>query len=243
MGGLAHYLEKAGIPTTQISLVRLHTEKMSPPRALWVPFELGRPFGVPGDAGFQRRVVIAALQLLERPSGPVLEDFPDDAPRSNVQDWSCPIGYARSQGETSTAEGIANTLSNEIGAYQPWYDRGVEARSRTTVGLSGLDFDEIAQLIANACTGQALPHAGDASAWSEKLKLAVEDLKAFYSEAMLAQPGVAPGPHLEDWFWDNTVAGKTLLELRETLSTEADPALNLLGKLLLVPHRQLDRID
>jgi tetratricopeptide (TPR) repeat protein len=49
---------------------------------LWVPFELGRPFGPPSDSAFQTRVVTTALQLLERPSGPVvLEDFSDDDPR------------------------------------------------------------------------------------------------------------------------------------------------------------------
>jgi hypothetical protein len=40
----------------QISLVREHTEKINPPRALWVPFELGRPVGPPDEPAFQRRV-------------------------------------------------------------------------------------------------------------------------------------------------------------------------------------------
>ena len=46
---LAHFFEEEGLPTTQISLIRLHTEITKPPRALWVSFELGRPLGVPGD--------------------------------------------------------------------------------------------------------------------------------------------------------------------------------------------------
>ena len=62
MSALGHYLEEEGIATTQISLIREHTEAMKPPRALWVPFVLGRPFGVPNDAAFQRRVVLAALR-------------------------------------------------------------------------------------------------------------------------------------------------------------------------------------
>ena len=40
MGGLGHYFESEGIASTQISLVRVHTENIKPPRALWVPFEL-----------------------------------------------------------------------------------------------------------------------------------------------------------------------------------------------------------
>jgi hypothetical protein len=93
------------VPTTQISLVREHTAKITPPRALWVPFELGRPLGVPGDAAFQTRVLRAALQLLEAASGPVLVDFPDDAPA--VADAPtplvCPVSFA------SPPEGLSDT--------------------------------------------------------------------------------------------------------------------------------------
>ena len=81
MSALGHYLEEEGIPTVAISLIRAQTEKTKPPRALWVPFELGRPFGPPSNAAFQKRVILAALRLLERERGPVIiEDFPEDYP-------------------------------------------------------------------------------------------------------------------------------------------------------------------
>jgi len=38
---LARALETAGIATTSISMVREHTEKVKPPRALFVPFPFG----------------------------------------------------------------------------------------------------------------------------------------------------------------------------------------------------------
>ena len=88
MGGLAHYLEGDGLATTQISLIREHTERMRPPRALWVSFELGRPLGVPDDAAFQTRVVMAALDLLSAEEGPVLADFPEDAPQADDLAWA-----------------------------------------------------------------------------------------------------------------------------------------------------------
>jgi hypothetical protein len=82
VSALAHYLEEERIATVAISLIRPQTENTRPPRALWVPFELGRPFGPPGEAAFQRRVILAALGMLERDNGPVIiEDFPDDDPR------------------------------------------------------------------------------------------------------------------------------------------------------------------
>ena len=74
MGALGHYLEDAGIATAGISLIRLHSEKIRPPRALWVPFELGRPLGVPNDPAFQTRVLQAVLDLVRAESGPVLVD-------------------------------------------------------------------------------------------------------------------------------------------------------------------------
>jgi hypothetical protein len=74
VSALGHYLEEEGIATVAISLIRPQTEKTKPPRALWVPFELGRPFGPPSDPAFQKRVILAALHVLEREKGPVLID-------------------------------------------------------------------------------------------------------------------------------------------------------------------------
>ena len=82
MSALGHYLEEEGLATVAISLVRPQTENTRPPRALWVPFELGRPFGPPSDPAFQKRVVLGALRMLELGVGPVvIKDFPDDDPR------------------------------------------------------------------------------------------------------------------------------------------------------------------
>ena len=97
VGGLAHYIEEEGVATTQISLIRPHTEAIKPPRALWVPFDLGRPLGVPNDAELQTRVLLSVLRLLEEPSGPVLRDFPEDPPDTAGGDviWACPVNLAR----------------------------------------------------------------------------------------------------------------------------------------------------
>jgi hypothetical protein len=96
VGALGYYLELAGIATTQISLIREHTAAINPPRALWVPFMLGRPLGVPNDAAFQERVLLAVLRLLEATVGPVLADYPEDAPSSSSDDAAgqvCPVSF------------------------------------------------------------------------------------------------------------------------------------------------------
>ena len=76
---LARALELTGISTTSISLVREHTEKVKPPRALYVPFPFGHALGRPDDPELQHRVLRAALDLLSEAAGPVLRDLPEDA--------------------------------------------------------------------------------------------------------------------------------------------------------------------
>ena len=71
MSALGHYLEEEGIATVAIALIRPQAENTKPPRALWVPFELGRPFGPPNDPAFQKRVLLAALGMLVEDGGPV----------------------------------------------------------------------------------------------------------------------------------------------------------------------------
>jgi len=51
-----------------------------PSRSLWVPFELGRPFGVPNEPKFQMDVLRSLLDFFARESGPLIEDYPHDAP-------------------------------------------------------------------------------------------------------------------------------------------------------------------
>src|SRR5436190_18594843 len=77
-GVLARVFEEHGLVTTSISLVREHTQKVKPPRALFVPFPFGHPLGEANDPELQTRVMRAAFALLDRDTGPVLEDYPDD---------------------------------------------------------------------------------------------------------------------------------------------------------------------
>ena len=73
---IAAEIEKRGIPTTCVILLREVAEKVRPPRALYVPFRLGYPLGQPHDAEGQRAVARAALGLLEREGpGPVIVDY------------------------------------------------------------------------------------------------------------------------------------------------------------------------
>ena len=64
VGLIQSIIEKAGIATVSISLLRDVTERVAPPRALVVDRPLGFPLGAPGDVEVQTRIVMAALELL-----------------------------------------------------------------------------------------------------------------------------------------------------------------------------------
>ena len=68
-------LERAGITTVSLSLLREVAAVIKPPRALFVPFPMGFPLGEPNNAALQHRVIAAALALLSRVDVPVLTEF------------------------------------------------------------------------------------------------------------------------------------------------------------------------
>jgi len=75
---VAAELERRGISTVVIVLLREAAIRVRPPRALFVPFPHGYPLGRPGDAARQHAVLAEALRLLEDPSStpPALVDYP-----------------------------------------------------------------------------------------------------------------------------------------------------------------------
>ncbi len=74
---VAAELERQGIATVVIQLLRFVAEQVRPPRALFVPFRNGYPLDTPGDPARQHRVLDAALRLFERKglTSPALVDF------------------------------------------------------------------------------------------------------------------------------------------------------------------------
>lgn len=240
MCALAHYLERRGIATVVIGLVPQHVEHIRPPRTLLVPFELGRPLGAPEQPDFQRRVLSAALGLLERPGpGPVVESFEDDAPAPEGADedegWSCPVSF--SPPGSSEPASLGEAVREEIARLRPWWAQAARDRSRTGVGLSGLEPEAIAAFLAELATRGDGASPVEGLSLGDALKLAAEDLKAFYLEAATARPG-ASTRELHDWFWEETAAGQLLRTLREALAEHPDGAVALFARFTLVPEER-----
>ena len=200
---------------------------------------MGRPLGVPGDAVFQRKVLIAVLRLLESDRGPVLEDFQEDAPvlaspnEDAGEGWACPVNLAPPPAADGAAD-LGAALRAEIALLAPWYDLGVERRGRTTADSIGLDIDEIAAFLVAFLEAEP-PSPRPDLAPGEALNLASEDLKAFYFEAATARPGGATSRQVTDWFWGETAAAKVFLALKEVCSKSDDEGIQRVGEWLLVP--------
>ncbi|MDA1076380.1 MAG: hypothetical protein O3A63_16725 [Proteobacteria bacterium] len=189
--------------TTGISLVREHAERMLPPRSLWVSFPLGRPLGKPADPAFQHRVVAAALDLLDRPTGPVLADFPEDAPSIDVQSApACPVAFVKDSGADQTWQ---TRLTNELHLLKPWHDFGRRRRGRSAVGVSDSAIDEIVSRLGELL--DADPLTVPDLKW---FKHAIEDAKTFYIEALTAQPGEYAIDAIANILWTETDLGKAM---------------------------------
>ncbi len=216
--------------------MREHTAALAPPRALWVPFMLGRPFGVPNDAAFQRKVLLAALQLFERESGPVLEDFAQDAPHQQLSsppdNLVCPVSFPRLQAEGALAE----QLAGEVSQLQAWHEVAVKHRGRTTLGVTGMQPLQIVDYLKAWLGNQPpQPFRKDISP-GDALKQACDELKAFYLEAKSVQPGQHSAASIQEWFWMETALAQAIVQIRAIAASSAEPSVKGIAVQSLVPR-------
>lgn len=237
---LAHYLEAQGVPTTQISLVRRHTEIIQPPRALWVPFEFGRPLGAPNEPAFQQRVLLTVLKLLEASEGPVLQDFPDDAPAPTAPalPLACPHVPLREELDPGDLDRFCRAFAAERAALAPWYKAAALRRQRTTVGLSRFSPGELDVFLCAVLHGETPAHPVKDMPFAYAMRFAADDLKAYYLEAIVARPGMATSDSLalDRWFWEDTAAGRLLLAIKEMGQQSEDRLLKRIAGSQIVPR-------
>lgn len=243
MCALGHYLEEEGVATTLIGLVGLHCAFMRPPRALWVPHELGRPLGAPNNPALQRATLMAAVDLLIAEGGPsLIADFDLEAPPE--QDWRCPFETEPASPWPDDAIEQGRLLLAEFSLALPWHRRANVHLGRTTVGLAGLAEAAIGDHIAAAHTAIALGRDLPASPIRglhrmQALRFAIDDLKACYMEAAAAGGGQPSSRQINGWFWRRTVAGQTLFALRENSIRYQSNVVQAIGESSLIPEEYL----
>jgi hypothetical protein len=228
-------LEERGLPTTVLALVLPQVEKTRPPRALMVPFMLGRPLGEPNDAPFQRRVLLQALRLLERAGGPVLlEHFPDDNPSwFDRPDWVPAVSLPPPEALHGAAAWEA-AFRTELAAVLPVWERFKARFGRSTIGLAGQPPEAWPAFAASFLDG-ALPTVPLHDTPALALRFLADDLKALYGEAVQADGPPPSARQIDWWFWRRTVAGQLLIALRNASLESENNALKTVGGRFFVP--------
>jgi hypothetical protein len=202
------------VATVQLASIRTYPERMHPPRALYCEFPLGRPLGKPGDPAFQHRVLEAALSLLERPTGPVLEDFPERIADEAETPLACPLPPRH--------DPAAPPALDEARGLRAAYDRQLRRSGRTNVGhVIGPDEvpDAIAAIlrIAEGVPLEAAGLPGD----TRSVGL---DVRSYYEEAALALADHVPAARqAESWLYRQTETGKALRQAQAALRDAGAP--------------------
>jgi hypothetical protein len=210
---------------------RRQAERIRPPRALFCDFPLGRPLGRPGDPAFQRRVLEAGFELLTRPAGPVLEDFPEA-----IHDESGPVACSIPPRHDP---GLPPAVDEAL-ALRAAFERTRARTGRTQVGRA-VQPDEIAdaarRLIAIAA-GSSLAEAGFSS--GEQIVHTAMDIRTYYEEAALALLDHVPAARsLEAWLYGTTEMGKLLIAVTRAIN-DADNPLKLVVSSHIVPFSYFD---
>jgi len=196
---------------------------MRPPRFLAVPFELGRPFGAPNQPEFQTKVLRAVLQLLERQDAPpILEKFSEDAPEVEEEtetSWSCPVSFAP---KLETGSTRLNTVLSEIEQLKPWTEVYAQKQGRSAHFVSGLELDQIVRFFDDLADGNHSPETGSEAPLPELIRLSIDDLRTWYSEAAQGQPGKKSFQKINEWFWTETAAAYLIAEVAVALENHED---------------------
>lgn len=243
VGALGHFIERAGVATTSISLVREQSEKVQPTRALWVPFALGRPLGSAENPEIQKNVMREAFALLETATEPTIADYTGEVPEeAGPEQWACPLNLGPIDDDS-----LAASLDAEVARLRPWADETRRERGRSLFGVSGAapdQVDEVAAALASiAETGEPGSSAVD---WAFEMPVLIrhltDDLRTYYHEAIAAQPGPGAPNHdaLNDWIFGTadtkpTALGTVVTAIGERLTEAGDP-LSLLVRGLTIPE-------
>ena len=174
----------------------------------------------------------------------MLEDFPDDEPAGTTPEMplACPVSFAADVDALDSASELLRAFRAEAGGLRDWYNDAVRRRGRTTANSTGLAPDAVVEFVAAFARGEEPANPVPGVPLGMALKMATEDLKAYYNESVTGQPGRATDViSLEEWFWNETAAARVLNEIRKHCLTREGALFQQLGHVWLVPRRQLSR--
>ena len=215
MSAIANVLEAAGIATVAIASIRSQAVAARAPRVLYAEFPLGRPLGVPGDPGYQRRVLDAAFALLPRVDTPVLVDFPDVIEDAPDQPLACSIPLAD--------DASLHPAVREVLGLRAAYERQRASNGRTMVTrLGGADrIRSHVEVLVGIAEGESYETCGLAPG---ELAAAALDVRAYFEEAAVAIADHVPAARqAESWFYRSTEIGRVMRAARAAIRDAGGP--------------------
>jgi hypothetical protein len=221
-------LEERGLVTVALSLIREHSEKVKPPRAVYVPFPLGLPVGHPGNAAEQQAVLDLAFSTLDATAGPVLVNYRDEA--AGEEDGT-PL-----QASDIDPDEQARTadFATEVTLMRRYLEQHLAATGRTGVGLSKVPpqrFRGVVRFLEALLTDQAADTDERPADMPRPvfIRSCLEDLRVMYAEARLQTHPNESSQNRQRWMLGSTALGMMLRRLRDALDASTDPQLKALS--------------
>ena len=205
--------------TTGIVLIEEHAQRVKPPRMLAVPFFFGNALGEADNPEYQHRVLQATFDLLDRDQGPVLEQLPDDMVPDILMQGSETANESQEKGLNA-----ADELTSLRAYYEQWVNAHAE---RTAVGASTIPqrrFRGVVQFLEGYISGEEsdMKERPQDSTVPQFVRHCVNDLKAFYYEARMAQRPDGADRDIHDWFWSKTAMGALVMALAQRMRDDED---------------------
>lgn len=218
MGVLAHVFEAAGLATVALGSVRNQLERTAPPRGLFCDFPLGRPLGRPGDVDFQHRVLAHALDLVERATTPIVEQFAESIADDGDGATQCQLPPRHDPSLPAAVD--------EARGLRPAYDRAVAAQGAERGDATGTGRvvapDDIAAAVA------AFVRVAEGVPWKEAGIPGIparvsQDIRGYYETAALALVEHTPAAwETTRWFLHHTEAGRTIRAARAAMEAAGE---------------------
>jgi len=210
---LAHVFERAGLATVVITRARDVAERMRVPRALHTIFPPGLPLGKPRDKKFQIAVLKAAFELLGEREGPAIREYPVHIYAEDGEPVACAL--------PPQMDPTLHPAVDEAQALRPAYDRALARSKRSSIGMQ-ISVEEVPDALdkfAKIASGESWDSVGFPTERAlEVMYGTVHDIRTYYEELACELADTPIGPWAtEEWFYDQTKAGQTILEARRAM--------------------------
>ena len=225
---IARVFEEQGLTTTGLVLIEEHAERVKPPRMLAVPFYFGNTLGEADNPELQHKVLQATFDLLTSSQGPILERYPEE----KIPDVMIQGSEANKLPQVNETDSPDMSPADELTALRGYYEQWGNSRNgRTAVGLTGIPqrrFRGIVRFL-ESYINEENPDMEERPAdidIPQFVRYCVDDLKAFYYEARMAQRPNGSDVDIHTWFWSNTAMGNLVMLLAEYMRNSPDQSVN-----------------